>query len=448
MGNFQYKWSKRLKEAVINDADLLRKFKEVLEATQEVKKAEVAEYLGISEKELFAKLVAWREFGFKIKGDLIVVENLGAFVAALDQQFATWQNAEAGKVDKVENFQPAREAETAAQSKLGGISASGMQKKKDYHGTPLNTPEVEVLVKLEEILGKEIPKVDTFVGKTMLSEYGHIAKSDLGYVAESGHVTQLSLCDQGLMTVPEVLSHLTSLNVLLLSSNNISSLPEGIWQLRSLTHLYLGGTQITTLPEALGQLNNLQELSVGNQLKMLPQALGQLRWLTHLNLRHNLLQSLPDTIGNLQSLQYLHLDANQLTTLPETVGKIRKLIRLNIENNQLESLPKSLGQLTSLWSINFFDNQITSLPDSIGNLSSLEYMGAERNLLTSLPKSFGKLKNLKGLGLQGNLFESLPKVLLQLNLTFLRVDEKHYDDSVALALKGRNIEVKKWVPSS
>ncbi len=87
-----------------NDADLLQKFKAVLAVSQRVKKAEVAKYLGISDEALFAKLVEWREFGFKVDGDLIVVEDLKAFITALDKQFTSWTRAERSNEGKVKKL--------------------------------------------------------------------------------------------------------------------------------------------------------------------------------------------------------------------------------------------------------------------------------------------------------------------------------------------------------
>jgi len=83
---------------VMGDEPLLQKFKEVLKASQRVKKAEVADYLGITERELFSKLMMWQHLGFKIDGDFIIVENLDSFINALDQQFTEWEDI--GKTGK------------------------------------------------------------------------------------------------------------------------------------------------------------------------------------------------------------------------------------------------------------------------------------------------------------------------------------------------------------
>ncbi len=88
---------------MVDETALLRKFKDILIISQEVRKAEVAEYLGLTEKDLFANLVSWGalNLGFKVRGDVIVVDDLDAFVKALDQQFKQWEEGKGSKESKV-----------------------------------------------------------------------------------------------------------------------------------------------------------------------------------------------------------------------------------------------------------------------------------------------------------------------------------------------------------
>jgi hypothetical protein len=88
----------------LSDSNLLKKFQKILEISQEVKKSEVAKFLGLSEEDLFAKLVEWGSLGFKLKKEYIIVENLVEFNAALDEQFIEWEEKEAQGIGKVQNF--------------------------------------------------------------------------------------------------------------------------------------------------------------------------------------------------------------------------------------------------------------------------------------------------------------------------------------------------------
>jgi hypothetical protein len=88
------------------DSELLKKFQKILVISQEVKKSEVAKYLGLSEEELFGKLVEWGNLGFKLNKEYIIVENLAEFNAALDEQFVEWAEKEAQGFGKVDNLSP------------------------------------------------------------------------------------------------------------------------------------------------------------------------------------------------------------------------------------------------------------------------------------------------------------------------------------------------------
>jgi hypothetical protein len=63
---------------VDDDSGLLLKFKRILNISQKVKKSDVAESLGISQSELFERLIGWGEIiPFKIQDEYIIVEDTG-----------------------------------------------------------------------------------------------------------------------------------------------------------------------------------------------------------------------------------------------------------------------------------------------------------------------------------------------------------------------------------
>jgi hypothetical protein len=85
------------------EVKMLKNFKELLNISQRVKVPSVADYLGVSEKILFNKLIEWNQkIPFKVNGDLIVVENLTEFLGALDNQFNEWQERDETKEGKIE----------------------------------------------------------------------------------------------------------------------------------------------------------------------------------------------------------------------------------------------------------------------------------------------------------------------------------------------------------
>jgi hypothetical protein len=85
------------------EEQLLKKFQDILKISNRVKKAEVSQYLDIPEKDLFSHLVTWgKSIPFKIEGDEILVADIQAFTAALDHQFAEWEQKEHSKEGKRE----------------------------------------------------------------------------------------------------------------------------------------------------------------------------------------------------------------------------------------------------------------------------------------------------------------------------------------------------------
>ncbi len=157
-------------------------------------------------------------------------------------------------------------------------------------------------------------------------------------------------------------------------------------QRTSAVRLDLSRCGLVTLPEAIGQVTSLQELYLSdNHLTALPEAIGQLTSLQRLWLTNNQLTALPEAIGRLTDLQKLFLAYNQLTALPDAIGRLTNLIKLYLERNQLTALPETIGRLTSLQELRVQDNQLTALPESISQLSSLQKLWLHDNESLGIP---------------------------------------------------------------
>jgi Concanavalin A-like lectin/glucanases superfamily len=92
-----------VKRKLRQDQKILSDFKRVMKLANEIKQSQVAEMLGISEKALSAKLLEWStQIPFKIKGEMIVVDDISAFMFALDSQFSDWELKEQDKEGKIE----------------------------------------------------------------------------------------------------------------------------------------------------------------------------------------------------------------------------------------------------------------------------------------------------------------------------------------------------------
>ena len=101
-------------------------------------------------------------------------------------------------------------------------------------------------------------------------------------------VTELSLNNNQLSSLPPEISQLSNLTTLSLENNQLSSLPPEFSQLSNLTTLYLHNNQLSSLPPEFSQLSNLTTLSLSNnQLSSLPPEISQLSNLTTLYLHNN-----------------------------------------------------------------------------------------------------------------------------------------------------------------
>uniref|UniRef100_A0A0D3HN52 non-specific serine/threonine protein kinase n=1 Tax=Oryza barthii TaxID=65489 RepID=A0A0D3HN52_9ORYZ len=147
---------------------------------------------------------------------------------------------------------------------------------------------------------------------------------------------------------PNVLGDMVSLQVLVLSSNEMTMKTTNLTTLCNLRILQLGESysygNISELIESLPQcaFSKLQELSLrGNQFTgILPNWLGQLTSLVILDLSmNNITGPLPGIFGKFTDLRDLNLAGDQLTGhLPSQISMLSNLTRLDLSNNILDGL--------------------------------------------------------------------------------------------------------------
>lgn len=119
------------------------------------------------------------------------------------------------------------------------------------------------------------------------------------------------------------------------------------------TKLYCGEIQLITLPESVGNLASLELLDCSaNRFTSLPEEIGNLKSLKILYCGYNdHLTSLPESIGNLSSLKALYCGYSQISSLPENIGNLSSIRTLSFLENRLTSLPESIVNLSSLESL-------------------------------------------------------------------------------------------------
>ncbi|CAI5458702.1 unnamed protein product [Closterium sp. Yama58-4] len=213
-----------------------------------------------------------------------------------------------------------------------------------------------------------------------------------------------------LISLPETLGALTSLEDLLVQSCGVESLPASLGNLGKLTSLVLVTCKqlLQLLPESISGLRSLQRLRVSEcpRLAPLPDCFQQmvtlrepLTLLKYLKLSSTR-TSLPPWLGYLPSLQHITLSSCwSLQQLPPSLPLLSPSLQtLHIHQcNSLTSLPEDFGQLTSLQHLEIRNcPALSQLPNSFPNLSSLQSLDLSScGNLTSLPRDFGQLTALK-----------------------------------------------------
>ncbi|XP_047443837.1 podocan [Mugil cephalus] len=285
----------------------------------------------------------------------------------------------------------------------------------------------------------------------------------------------------------ETFSHLSSLECLDLSNNNLSVVPKGLP--RNLVLLHLEKNSIRSIPgDALTPVRNLEYLLLhNNKLRsrsIHPAAFQGLKKLHTLHMYNNLLERVPrglprraktlmllhnsiseiarNDLSLLYTLTELNLSYNKLTSSKiqrDAFRKLRLLETLDLSGNSLLTMP--LGLPRSLRVLEIKNNQLNSIPD--GALTGMEklqklilsdnqlklnsvYQGAwmELSALTTLDLSGNQLshipsdlpESLEYLYLQSNRISSVPASAFEgtpnikgIFLRFNRLSVESWDDS-------------------
>ncbi|KAI8522805.1 hypothetical protein RHMOL_Rhmol13G0025000 [Rhododendron molle] len=199
-----------------------------------------------------------------------------------------------------------------------------------------------------------------------------------------------------LLSLPNEVGNLISLETLNLGKNKLRTLPDSICNLTRLKKLYLSDCDVSNLPNEIGRLVTLKTLILeGNGLLTLPDSICNLTCLKNLNLAHCDVSHLPGEIGRLISLKNLYLGGNNLLTLPDSFCNLARLSDLDLKDCNLSHLPDRIGMLSSLMDLNLEKNNVCSLPNSFCDLASLErvYLSNCKRLqsLPELPASLDTL---------------------------------------------------------
>lgn len=196
------------------------------------------------------------------------------------------------------------------------------------------------------------------------------------------------------------------------------SLPEALRRIalareRNLSELSLNDLHLLSIPSAVAELLTLRTLNVsGNQITVIPKFIAQLSQLRNLVLSDNRIEAIPDDIAQLSRLQSLAINSNQISSIPESIGQLFRLQDLDLGGNRISSIPESISQLLRLQNLDLGKNRINSIPDFIGSLLELRTLDLSENQLTNVPEQITQLPKLESLFLHGNPGLGIPEEIL------------------------------------
>jgi hypothetical protein len=203
----------------------------------------------------------------------------------------------------------------------------------------------------------------------------------------AGRVTVVDLRYCGITILPPESLVLDKLEVLELRGNAITSLPSTVSHLVSLQRIMIEMNQLSQLPPQLCALPKLGFLYIAyNKLTSLPDCIGHMP-IVDLWLRGNNVPILPDSFCNITTGLAGHLDDSGLTRLPDCIGNVR-FNGLFLQNNHLTDLPSSMAQIFTrpgVHALEVANNKLTSLPAWVALATNITELNLEHNALTEIP---------------------------------------------------------------
>ncbi len=315
------------------EMELLQKFQKIINISQEVSQAQIAKYLNISEGELFEYIVEWSNtIPFKIKRDMIIVEDVTDFMRALDKQYDCRTRSELIRLDTTDT----QEELTTFEQLFGlayPVAGEAHEQGSAMLPSPIPQPSKPVSVSkaVEQKPRTGSPKADSATPPVVLAI--PVPEGAPSWVAQP-------LSDFSLKTKPDDV-------VIELDGQKLTAFPKSLFTTHlQVEELYLAKNSISQIPTQINQLKNLRILDLTeNQLPQVPIALSECRKLKELNLTSNRLQNLPAWISKLTELKFIYLDKNQLDELPTSILELPRLKELHIEYNRFEPISETQAQL-------------------------------------------------------------------------------------------------------
>ena len=252
------------------------------------------------------------------------------------------------------------------------------------------------------------------------------------FTNDSGHVTGLTLRNNGLRGQLPDISALSNLKSLIFMDNQLTGPIPKLNSLTNLSRLYLYANDLTGEIPDLSALTNLYHLYLfGNDLTGEIPDLSALTNLSRLYLSSNKLSgSIPD-LSSLTNLYYLSLGYNQLSGPIPDLSSLTKLVELSLSGNKLTGDIPDLNALVRLRDLYLDDNSLTGEIPDLSTLTRLENISLSENELTGGIPDLDHFGNLESLYLSSNdLSGTIPDLGNQSNLERLELSNNELSGEI------------------
>ena len=229
------------------------------------------------------------------------------------------------------------------------------------------------------------------------------------------------------------LQHLTSLQSLRLSNNDIAIIADGGFGGLPLKFLNATKNSLITMVNIDDIKNTLININLQyNQINYTDDGtFNNMPLLNYLNLGNNHLHNL--TLGNLPVLRTVDLRENMLTQMPILLNELPELLILQLDYNEINSaVPGYFTKTPNLKELHLHSNQLTSLDAFY--LTNLTLIKLQFNALETFPNITSCVETLENLQIDGN-----PIHNMELSLIFGNGDPHVLNNLERLYLSGNNL---------
>ncbi|MBN1802271.1 MAG: hypothetical protein JW891_12240 [Candidatus Lokiarchaeota archaeon] len=320
----------------------------------------------------------------------------------------------------------------------------------EYGGISLPIEEIEVLKKIEEIMGRTLPNIDNltredYVYDEETQQLKEITKHEFGFVVRDNHVFGLGLSlenvSQKALKIPKLIPKfskfkyireidLNKWELIFADCYDIMRKKNEAFQSASNPMSTFMAGRTPQERQAARQEHYRQKMAEYNTLnpEISPydvfKELKELEYLNYLDISEwSITEDYLNILGELKHLKTLILSKNNINKINQNLGKIENLEALLLNNNPIREYSTNIESLSGLKTLDLSETIIKVIPESFKNLNTIEHLSLPITL-SEIPKALYDLKNLKQLVINdfSNEFQRL-KSLISLYLQGARLSE-------------------------